>query len=168
MKRELEYFRSNRDRFKDIISLSKVRLEGRVLDLCSGDVSVASIYSPKNVVCYDISFDFLNCLGRKNISGVRGDVSSTYLPFQDNVFNYTFCAGTPMKLPCDSQYSTPEARLFFRKNYVENLINEIIRVSSDKAILHSVPLLRLFPEKYNDRVNLRDNESSIAVLDCVD
>ncbi len=53
-------------------------------------------------------------------------------------------------------------------DYAENLVSEAIRTGSNKAIIHSIPILRAFPKKQDNRIDFEDKNNSIVVLNCKD
>ncbi|MBU4502615.1 MAG: hypothetical protein KKA79_08515 [Nanoarchaeota archaeon] len=166
--------KSTEARFSYTLKHSGIALDGLVLDLCSGSISVGCVYNPDKVVCYDFLTEIMDKLKGRNLKAVQADISDMsfygkkrrYLPFKNNAFDYFCCEGFPM-LPYSSTKVpyTPKG-ICSEKSYVKNTVKEIIRVTKNYAIISSIPLLELFPKEYKHRLDVKKTKESIFVIDC--
>lgn len=150
-------------RFKQNIEDSGIKLEGLVLDLCSGEISIASIYDKNKVICYDLLDDIVQELNRKEIKVVQGNIRDQILPFKVNSFDYLFYGGfnmAPYKSRLNVKGTTRGLNL---KKYVKNIVEEIIRVTKKKAII--TPRIRYFPKEYENRLE-KYEDLSLMILNC--
>ena len=143
--------------FTYIIQKSNVVLEGSVLDICSGSVSLASIHD--DVVCFDLPEEIIKELRKKGIRAVMGDISED-LPFKAKSFDYVFASGIPM-LPYKRTDAPQEADFHKKyvpekvrndKKYIEGLIKETIRVTRKKVIIASLPVVEYLPKKHVEKI----------------
>jgi len=161
-------------RFDFTIQTSGVKLEGLVLDLCSADISIASIYDKDKVVCYEFMTEFVEGLNRKNIKVVQANIrdqsfygeEKRFFPFKDNSFDYLYCEGFPLRPCSDKNVFRSVEKIDGQKEYIKNVVEEMIRVTKNKAIICSIPLMRNFPIEYLERMENIHSEESIFVLDC--
>ena len=171
-KSPIQHARGARNRLKKRVRASGVVLEGKVLDLCCGKVSIGSIYCPKEVVCYDYNMCHLEELDYKGIRVVRGDIVDPYFPFMDNSFNFSFGSGLPTiwyrtEKEAVNNSLTPLQEKVKKQRYVKRIIAEMIRVTKKDAIIHSTFFFRNFPEEYFERIK-REVGNYLIVLDCRD
>ena len=162
---EIKYITTT-TRFNLSVEKSGVKLEGLVLDLCSERISIASVYDKNKVVCYDILSEVMQELKNKNIKSVQASVKDRAFPFKNNSFDYLFCEGFPM-----SPYKTKEGKTSKIRNYdayLRRIIREMIRVTKKKAIICSIPIMDNFPKKYEHRIEKRDLDEYVLVLNCKD
>jgi hypothetical protein len=94
-KSPIQHARGARNRLKKRVTASGVVLNGNVLDLCCGKVSIGSIYNPHKVVCYDYNMCHLEALDYKGLRVVRGNIADPFFPFMDNSFDFSFGSGLP-------------------------------------------------------------------------
>ncbi len=171
-KSPIRHARGARNRLKKRVRDSGVELEGKVLDLCCGKVSIGSIYNPKMVICYDYNMCHLKTLNYKGIIVVKGDIVDPYFPFADNSFDYSIGSGLPTiwyrtKKEEVNRSLTLLQEKIKKQRYVKRIISEMIRVTKKHAILHSTFFFRNFPEEYFERV-VREVGNYLIVLDCSD
>lgn len=156
-------------RFNYTLEKSGVKLEGKVLDLCSERISIASIYDKDKVVCYDFMTDIVKELKNKGIKAVQAsirDVKYKFFPFKNKSFDYLFCEGFPMAPYTNKKIYESAKMIKGKKTYVSNVIKEMIRVTKEKAIICSYPIMIHFPEKYEKKIEKLDLENCIIVLNC--
>lgn len=169
-KTSIQHARGARNRLKKRVKDSGVLLEGKVLDLCCGRVSIGSIYSPQKVVCYDYNMCHLEALEYKGISVVKGDIIDPYFPFMDNSFDFSFGSGIPAiwyrtKMEEVKKSLTPLQKKVKKQRYVRRIITEMIRVTKKDAIIHSTFFFRNFPEEHFERVK-KEVGNYLIVLNC--
>ena len=159
-------------RFDYTLKHSGITLDGIVLDLCSGSISIACVYDPDKVVCYDYLNNIIQELRARDLNAVQADISDMrfykhrrYLPFKNKAFDYLYCEGFPLS-PYSSLINKPMPTLRAEKSYIKNTIKEIIRVTKNYAVISSSPLLELFPKEYRHRVDVKKTAESIFTLDC--
>ncbi len=168
----IQHARGARNRLKKRVKKSGVELEGKVLDLCCGKVSIGSIYSPRNVVCYDYNMCLLETLDYKGIQVVKGDIVDPNFPFKDNSFDYSFGSGLPTiwyrtkKEEVNKSLTLLQEKIK-KQRYVKRILAEMIRVTKKDAIIHSTFFFRNFSEQYYERVR-REVGNYLIVLDCRD
>jgi|GEM_PF-6398802 SAM-dependent methyltransferase len=171
-KTPIQHARGVRNRLKKRVKDSGVLLEGKVLDLCCGSVSIGSMYSPQKVICYDNNMCHLEALDYKGIRVVKGDIIDPYFPFKDNSFDFCFGSGIPTiwyrtKMEEVDKSLTPLQEKVKKQRYVKRIISEMIRVTKNDVIIHSTFFFRNFPEEYFERVK-REVGNYLIVLDCRD
>ncbi|MEE4240594.1 MAG: hypothetical protein V2I36_03950 [Desulfopila sp.] len=169
-KTPIQHARGARNRLRKRVKSSGVFLEGKVLDLCCGKVSIGSIYAPKNVVCYDYNMCHLEALDYRGISVVKGDINDPFFPFKDNSFDYSFGSGLPTiwyrtRKEERKRSLTQLQEKIKKQRYVKRVISEFIRVTQKDAIIHSTFFFRNFPEIYFERVK-KEVGNYLIVLDC--
>ncbi len=173
MKKSLiQHARGARNRLRARVNKSGVELEGKILDLCCGKVSIGSIYSPKNVICYSYNISHLKMLAYKGMSVVKGDIADPYLPFMDDSFDFSFGSGLPtIRYRTRKEEATKSLTLLQEKvkkqRYVKRILSEMIRVTKKDAIIHSTFFFRNFSEEFFERVK-REVGNYLIVLDCRD
>lgn len=169
-KSPIQHARGARNRLKKRVKASGVVLDGKVLDLCCGKVSIGSIYNPKKVVCYDYNMCHLEALDYKGICVVKGDIIDPYFPFKDNSFDYSFGSGLPSiwyrtrKEELNNSLTLLQEKVK-KQRYVKRIIAEMVRVTKEDAIIHSTFFFRNFPEEFFERVK-REVGNYLIVLDC--
>lgn len=169
-KSPIQHARGLRNRLKKRIRDSGVLLEGTVLDLCCGKISIGSVYCPQKVVCYDYNRGHLEALEYKGIRVVQGDIADPFFPFMDNSFDFSFGSGIPTiwyrtKKEEVNNSLTPLQEKVKKQRYVKRIIAEMVRVTQQDAIIHSTFFFRNFPEDYFERVR-REVGNYLIVLDC--
>jgi len=171
-KSAVQHARGARNRLRKRVNASGVILDGLVLDLCCGKVSIGSIYNPKRVICYDYNMCHLEALNYKGIRVVKGDICDPFFPFSDNAFDFSFGSGLPTiwygrKREEAEQSCTLLQEKVKRHRYAKRIIVEMMRVTKKDAIIHSTFFFRNFPEKYFERVK-KEVGNYLLVLDCRD
>jgi SAM-dependent methyltransferase len=171
-KTPIQHARGARNRLKRRVKASGVVLNGNVLDLCCGKVSIGSIYNPQKVVCYDYNMCHLEALDYKGISVVRGNIADPYFPFMDNSFDFSFGSGLPTIWYKKKKEEMNESLTLLQEKvkqqrYVKRIISEMIRVTKADAIIHSTFFFRHFPEEYFERVK-REVGNYLIVIDSRD
>ncbi len=171
-KSPIQHARGSRNRLRARVNNSGVELEGKILDLCCGKVSIGSFYSPKNVICYSYNMAHLKILKYKGMCVVKGDIVDPYFPFMDNSFDFSFGSGLPtIWYRTRKEEATKSLTLLQEKikkqRYVKRILSEMIRVTKKDAIIHSTFFFRNFSEEYFERVK-REVGNYLIVLDCRD
>ncbi len=146
-----DYRKFAEEAFKEYLKKAGIKLSGLVLDLCCGPVSFGVVY--KNVIGYDIIPEFIKELRKNGIKGIIGDIRE--LPFEDKTFDYVICCGLPLrpykKVKCGDgfKYVPEDVNV---KSYIENFVDDCIRIAKKKVLIISVPLVRYLPEKHRDKI----------------
>jgi len=169
-KSPIQHARGARNRLRRRVKNSGVELDGKVLDLCCGKVSLGSMYSPKNVICYSNNMNHLQMLCYKGMSVVKGNIADPYFPFKDNSFDFSFGSGLPTIWYRTKKEETTKSLTLLqekvkKQRYVKRIISEMIRVTKKDAIIHSTFFFRNFSEEYLERVK-REVGNYLIVLDC--
>lgn len=163
--REESFHIVSAERFKYTIKKSGVKLEGLVLDLCSANISIASVYDKEKVVCYEFMDEFVDELNQKNIKVVQASIIDKHLPFKNKSFDYLFCEGLPL-MPYKEKGVYKSETMKGAKVYIRNVIKEIIRVTKEKAIISSHPIIYYFPRDYRKKIEKANFDECRIVLNC--
>ena len=153
-------------RFSYTIDKAGITLEGRVLDLCSASISIASVYDKEKVVCYEFMTDMVEKLSKKGVKTVQANIRDKYFPFKNKSFDYLFCEGFPLAPYTNKDFYESSAAIADKDEYVKNVIKEMIRVTKKKVIICSIPIMMHFPKKYEKRIEKWDGTYCIILLDC--
>jgi len=167
-------------RFKYTLEKTGVKLDGLVLDLCSGKHSIAIVYDKTKVICYDFLDSVVDVLNEKGRFIVQGNIrelveekkgkkrillkDKQWLPFKDKSFDYLYCEGLPIFPNADRTTLRSATCLEGTENYIKRLTEEMVRITKKKAIIGSGPFVDYFPKKYRKRQKLIDDYT--MVLDC--
>lgn len=162
-----KYHEVTKNRFKKTLEMSGIKLEGKVLDLCSGDISIASVYDPEKVVCYEFLSEFVGELQNKKIKTIQGNIEDPFLPFKTNSFEHLYSGWLPMKTCKNKNLRYPTELTKTSKEYLYRIAKEIIRVTKEKAIINSLPFIRDFPNEFENRIEKRIGDALI-ILNCED
>lgn len=160
-----DWFMENR--FKEIINKSGIKLEGIVLDLCSGNISIASIYDQKKVVCYEFYDKIIKELKNKKMRIVQANICNEFFPFKSNAFNYSFSGWLPFR-PATCKKNILPKDIEDPEKFLYRITSEIIRVTKKQAIINSSQFIKYFPKQYSYRIQKQDTENALIVLNCKD
>lgn len=153
--------------FTKLLKVSRVKLEGKVLDLCSGDklMTIASVYNPKKVVCYEFYEKMINSLKENNISTIQANIRDPYFPFKSDSFDYSFSSGLPFR-PATCTKNVLPKDIENPEEFLNKITSELIRVTKKQAIIHSMLFVKYFPKKYSDKIEIKDISNSLIVIHC--
>lgn len=164
--------------FQEYLTKVGLKLNGLVLDVCSGPVSFGSIYN--NVVGFDLIPSYIKELRKNGIRGIIGDIRD--MPFKDKSFDYVVCVGAPM-MP----YKKMEEEIFLKKCperkkdddlycylpstendlqfFIEKFVEDCIRISKNKTLIVSYPILNCLPKKNKLKIEkISDKMSECYVI----
>ncbi len=138
------------DNWKRILDSVDFELDGLVLDLCCGPVSIGAFYSP--VVGYDADPKAIKNLRKNGIKAVVGDFRE--LPFEDSCFDQSVCFGPPL-LPYSKDLTIEKNPDHFKLVYA--VTSELVRVTK-KSIFLSNPhyVNTFFPDRFEPLVKYAD------------
>jgi len=139
--------------WKKILDDSGVILEGMVLDVCCGPVSIGALHP--DTVGYDLEPIYIKELRKNGIPGVIGDFRA--LPFDDNSFDLVVCFG-PSSSPYQEGTMKIERRLDVA-DLVRTVTSELIRVSRGFVLISTNPdfTMNKVPEEFKDRILAQDS-----------
>ena len=127
-------------RFKADIERYGLELNGSVLDVCSGPVSLASVYD--DVVATDVDPSMVKNMREHGTRAIIADMRD--LPFDPDSFDYVMSFWPPMAIYEDKAQG------------VEDFIEDLFTIARDKVIIQSTPMSRYLPEQFNDYLESSD------------
>jgi len=132
-------------RFRNYLNHMGIDLEGSILDIACGPVSLGCIY--ENVHGHDNSPRIVRCLAEKGIPASLSDISR--LDYPSKSFRYVVTFNPPMR-PFRERGDTCGG--------IKKFLEDMLRIAQDKVIIRSGPIMPFLPEEY-DRLIERKGEN---------
>ena len=132
-------------RFRNYLNHMGIDLEGSILDIACGPVSLGCIY--ENVHGHDNSPRIVRCLAEKGIPASLSDISR--LDYPSKSFRYVVTFNPPMR-PFRERGDTCGG--------IKKFLEDMLRIAQDKVIIRSGPIMPFLPAEY-DRLIERKGEN---------
>ncbi|MBM3200353.1 class I SAM-dependent methyltransferase [Candidatus Woesearchaeota archaeon] len=152
-----EYYKMAPVFFTNCLEEMDMNPRGLLLDVCSGPLSLASVY--KDTVAFDYPEETIKQLRKFGVKAVMGDIVKG-LPFKNKSFDYVVSIGLPMRpyerqeVPQDSDFHKKyvPTKKKYGKKFVEQFVSELVRVAKKKVGIVSIPVVELLPKKHSKKI----------------
>ncbi len=138
----VRYCSTARDKFEGYLDQMGIDLEGRILDVACGPVSLACLYD--DVCGHDNSPTFVEHLVERGIPARLADI--TELDYPSESFSYVVSLNPPMK-PFRSRGDVRAG--------VRRFVEEMLRIARERVIIRSGPMMELLPPEWDHLVERR-------------
>ncbi len=138
----VRYCSTARDKFEGYLDQMGIDLEGRILDVACGPVSLACLYD--DVCGHDNSPAFVEHLVERGIPARLADI--TELDYPSESFSYVVSLNPPMK-PFRSRGDIRAG--------VRRFVEEMLRIARERVIIRSGPMMELLPPEWDHLVERR-------------
>lgn len=136
------YCRLARYRFESYLDQMGIDLEGSILDVACGPVSLACLYD--DVCGHDHSPSFVEHLAEQGIPARLADI--TELDYRSGSFCYVVSFNPPMK---------PFRRRGDTRAEVKRFVEEMLRIARKRVIIRSGPMMDFLPPECDHLVERR-------------
>ncbi len=136
------YCRLARYRFESYLDQMGIDLEGRILDVACGPVSLACLYD--DVCGHDHSPSFVQHLAERGVPARLADI--TELDYPSGSFSYVVSFNPPMK---------PFRRRGEARSEVKRFVEAMLRIARKKVIIRSSPMMGYLPPEFDHLVERR-------------
>lgn len=126
-------------RFRKYIEEIGIDLDGSILDIACGPVSLGCIYD--NVYGHDNSPKIVRYLREKGISACQADI--TQLDYPPKSFRYVVTFNPPMK---------PFCRKSDFRSGIKRFVEDMLRIAEERVIIRSGPAMSFLPSEYDHLV----------------
>lgn len=131
-----------RYKFESYLDQIGIDLEGSILDVACGPVSLASLYD--DVYGHDNSPAFIGRLAEQGVSARLADI--TQLDYPPNSFRYVVTFNPPMR---------PFRRRGAVRAGIKRFVEEMLHIAQEKVIIRSGPMMPYLPSEYDSLVERR-------------
>jgi SAM-dependent methyltransferase len=136
------YCRRARYRFESYLDQMGIDLDGSVLDVACGPVSLACLYD--DVYGHDHSPSFVEHLAERGVPARLADI--TELDYPSRSFSYVVSFNPPLK---------PFRRRGDVRAEIRRFVEEMLRIARKKVIIRSGPMMNYLPPEYDHLVECR-------------
>ena len=138
----IRYCSVARDKFEGYLDQMGIDLEGRILDVACGPVSLACLYD--DVCGHDNSPAFVEHLAERGVPARLADI--TKLDYPSRSFSYVVSLNPPMK---------PFRRRGDVRAGVRRFVEEMLWIARERVIIRSVPMMDFLPPEWDHLVERR-------------
>ena len=139
-------------RFRNYLNHMGIDLEGSILDIACGPISLGCIY--ENVHGHDNSPRIIRCLANKGISASLSDISC--LDYPSKSFRYVVTFNPPMR-----PFRERGDPYFGIRRFLEDML----RIAQDKVIIRSGPIMPFLPAEYDGLIERKGANFAIYRAD---